>query len=101
MAFVFSVRPVQASRTTPSKAYLAMNAAHGLSAAFYACHGSPHFNNFGFPVVHRTSPSQENHQLSQVPKILFYPGCYLILSWWPLRIWGRATNSLLPFRAAI
>eukprot|EP00965_Chrysotila_dentata_P241400 6204257-Pleurochrysis_carterae.AAC.1 len=49
-----------------------MNAAHGLYAAFYACHRSPHFINFGFLVVHRTSILQEDHHLPQVPEILIY-----------------------------
>eukprot|EP00965_Chrysotila_dentata_P233718 6199747-Pleurochrysis_carterae.AAC.1 len=45
--YIFSIRRVQAGRSTPSMAYLANNAARGLYAAFYACHGSPHFINFG------------------------------------------------------
>eukprot|EP00965_Chrysotila_dentata_P154153 5094683-Pleurochrysis_carterae.AAC.1 len=48
--YVLSIRQVHASRSTPSKAYfyLAINPAHELYAAFYACHGSPHFIKFGF-----------------------------------------------------
>eukprot|EP00965_Chrysotila_dentata_P137448 4546605-Pleurochrysis_carterae.AAC.1 len=47
--YVLSIRQVHASRSTHStKAYLAISAAHGLYAAFYACHGSPHFVNLGF-----------------------------------------------------
>eukprot|EP00965_Chrysotila_dentata_P214469 6188198-Pleurochrysis_carterae.AAC.6 len=54
-------------------AYLAIDAAHGLYAAFYACHGSPRLINFGFPIVHRTSRLQENNHLLQVPGKLILP----------------------------
>eukprot|EP00965_Chrysotila_dentata_P199285 6179288-Pleurochrysis_carterae.AAC.3 len=63
--YVLSIRQVHAGKSTPRTAYLAINAAHALYAAFYACHGSPHFINFGIPVVHRTSSLQENHDLPQ------------------------------------
>eukprot|EP00965_Chrysotila_dentata_P108725 3591850-Pleurochrysis_carterae.AAC.1 len=69
----FSIRQVQAGRSTPSMAFLANNGAHGLYAAFYACHGSPYFIKFGALARRRTSSSQEKHQLSQVSEILFYP----------------------------
>eukprot|EP00965_Chrysotila_dentata_P021209 702509-Pleurochrysis_carterae.AAC.1 len=46
MAHVLSIGQVQASKSTPSTAYLAINTAHGLYAAFYACYGSPLFINF-------------------------------------------------------
>eukprot|EP00965_Chrysotila_dentata_P067097 2221020-Pleurochrysis_carterae.AAC.2 len=59
--YVLSIRQVHAGRSAPSTAYSAINAAHGLYAAFYVCHGSPYFMNFGFLVVHRTSSLQENH----------------------------------------
>eukprot|EP00965_Chrysotila_dentata_P045491 1511179-Pleurochrysis_carterae.AAC.1 len=39
---VLRIRRIQASRSTSSKAYLAINAAHGLFVAFYTCHGSPY-----------------------------------------------------------
>eukprot|EP00965_Chrysotila_dentata_P027612 917931-Pleurochrysis_carterae.AAC.1 len=71
--YVLSIRQVHAGGSTPSKAYLAINAAHGLYAAFHACHGSPHFINLGFLVVHRTSTSKENHRFHQVPQILILP----------------------------
>eukprot|EP00965_Chrysotila_dentata_P032845 1095049-Pleurochrysis_carterae.AAC.1 len=72
--YVLSIRQVHASGSTPSKAYLAINAAHGLyDAAFYACYRSPHLMNFGFLVVHRTSSLQENHHLHQVPEISILP----------------------------
>eukprot|EP00965_Chrysotila_dentata_P197333 6178129-Pleurochrysis_carterae.AAC.1 len=57
-----SIRQVRAGKSTPSTAYLAIKAAHGLYAALYACHGSPHFIYFGLPVVHRPSSLQENHR---------------------------------------
>eukprot|EP00965_Chrysotila_dentata_P043823 1456764-Pleurochrysis_carterae.AAC.1 len=63
--YVLSIRPDHAGRSNPSKAYLAINAAHGLYAAFYACHGSPNLIKYGFLVVHRTSSLQENHHLPQ------------------------------------
>eukprot|EP00965_Chrysotila_dentata_P248592 6208427-Pleurochrysis_carterae.AAC.1 len=61
--YVLSIRQDHAGRSTPSKAYcLAINAAHGLYAAFYACHGSPRFISFGVPIVQRTSTSRKNNQ---------------------------------------
>eukprot|EP00965_Chrysotila_dentata_P132387 4377892-Pleurochrysis_carterae.AAC.1 len=53
--------------------YLAINAAHGLCAALYACHGRPHFISFGALAVRRISSSQEKHQLPQVSEISIYP----------------------------
>eukprot|EP00965_Chrysotila_dentata_P151820 5016768-Pleurochrysis_carterae.AAC.1 len=62
------------TRVRPTRVRLTWQyAAHGLYATFYTCHGSPHFMNFGFPVVLRTSSLQENHHLAQVPEILIYP----------------------------
>eukprot|EP00965_Chrysotila_dentata_P017905 594975-Pleurochrysis_carterae.AAC.1 len=62
--YVLCIGQVHASKSTRSTASLmAINAAHGQYAAFYACHGSPHFITFGFLVVHRTSSLQENHHL--------------------------------------
>eukprot|EP00965_Chrysotila_dentata_P000133 4510-Pleurochrysis_carterae.AAC.1 len=68
--YVLSIRQVHAGRSAPSTAYLAVDAAHGLYAAFYAYHGSPHCINLGFLVVHRTSTSRENHRFHQIPEIL-------------------------------
>eukprot|EP00965_Chrysotila_dentata_P205286 6182869-Pleurochrysis_carterae.AAC.2 len=56
--YVLSISQVHAGKSTSSTAYLAINAAHELYAAFYACHGSPHSVYFGLPVVHRTSTLQ-------------------------------------------
>eukprot|EP00965_Chrysotila_dentata_P068941 2278376-Pleurochrysis_carterae.AAC.1 len=68
--YVLSIRQVHASKSTPSTAYLTINAAHGPYAAFYACHGLPHFISFGFSLlVHMTSSLQENHHLPQVSEI--------------------------------
>eukprot|EP00965_Chrysotila_dentata_P019002 633562-Pleurochrysis_carterae.AAC.1 len=44
--YVLCIRQVHAGRSTPSKAYLAVNAAHGPYAAFHACHGSPNFIDY-------------------------------------------------------
>eukprot|EP00965_Chrysotila_dentata_P088706 2928761-Pleurochrysis_carterae.AAC.3 len=71
--YVLSIRQAHAGESTPGTAYLAIYAAHGLYAALYACHGSPHFISFGFPSVHRTLSLQENHHLLQVPENLFLP----------------------------
>eukprot|EP00965_Chrysotila_dentata_P205775 6183157-Pleurochrysis_carterae.AAC.1 len=65
--YVFSIGRVPAGRSTPiNMAYLATNTAHGLCAAFYACHGSPHF--FGALAMRKTSFSQEKHQHTQYPE---------------------------------
>eukprot|EP00965_Chrysotila_dentata_P243357 6205370-Pleurochrysis_carterae.AAC.4 len=69
----FSIDQVQAGRSTPNMAYLAINAAHVRYAAFYACQGAPYFFDFGSLAMRKISSSQEKHQFSQVPEILLYP----------------------------
>eukprot|EP00965_Chrysotila_dentata_P234004 6199930-Pleurochrysis_carterae.AAC.1 len=68
-----SRRRVQAGRSTPRMAYLAINAARGLDAAFYACYRSPYFIIYGALARRRTSSSQQKHRFSQVPIISICP----------------------------
>eukprot|EP00965_Chrysotila_dentata_P258319 6213181-Pleurochrysis_carterae.AAC.2 len=70
----FSIRRVQADRSTPSMAFLlANNGAHGLHAAFYARYGSPHLLTLvlwlGVELHHR----KRNINCRKHPKYYFTP----------------------------